>query len=77
MYKDKPTHGVAQMRPEMQFEEFQPGVGDWSGPGEGGCCGGSVSNEVEKIKRVRRPRKNQWTRLLSLNVIVFIKQNRL
>ena len=59
VYKDKPTHGVAQMRPEMQFEEFQPGVGDWSGPGEGGCCGGSVSNEVEKIKRVRRPRKNQ------------------
>ena len=20
------------MRPEMEFEEFQPGVGDWKGP---------------------------------------------
>ena len=57
VYKDRPTHGVAQMRSEMQFEEFQAGVGDWSGPGEGGCCGGSMSNEVEKIKRVRRPQK--------------------
>merc|ERR1711892_732368 len=57
VYKDRPTHGVAQMRSEMQFEEFQAGVGDWSGPGEGGCCGGSTSNEVEKIKRARRPQK--------------------
>ena len=56
-YADKPTHGVAQMRPELQFEEFQPGVGDWNGPG-GGCCGGNVNNDIEKITRVRRSPKN-------------------
>lgn len=56
-YADKPTHGVAQMRPELQFEEFQPGVGDWNGP-SGGCCGGNVNNDIEKIKRIRRSPKN-------------------